>query len=61
MILRRTKNNFETTKNPKFDMCQNKERDTNEEEEKDNIFLHKNSEQQEEETIMEMLLPYTSH
>ncbi len=29
-------------------MCQNKERDTSEEQENDNLFLHKNSEQEEE-------------
>jgi hypothetical protein len=29
-------------------MCQNKERNTNEEQKKDNLFLHKNNEQEEE-------------
>jgi hypothetical protein len=47
-IIKRNNNNFGTTTNPKFDMCQNKERDTSEEQENDNLFLHKNSEQEEE-------------
>jgi len=42
MVLRRSNKIFGTTTNPKFDMCQNKKRDTSEEQEKDNLFLHKN-------------------
>jgi hypothetical protein len=60
MVLRRSNNNFGITTNPKFDMCQNKKRYTSEEQEKYNLFLHKNMSKKKKKMIMEIFLPYTS-
>jgi hypothetical protein len=64
MVLRKNNNNYGTTTNLKFGMCQDRKRDISEEQENDRIFSYTrimNEKKKKKKMTMEMFLPYTNH
>jgi hypothetical protein len=62
-IIRKINNNYGTTTNFKFDMCQVRKRNISEEQENVKISSYTKivSKRKKKKTTMEMFLPYTSH
>jgi hypothetical protein len=65
MVLGRSNKKFGTTTNLKFDMCQDKKKDTSEKHEKNKFSSYtrimSRKKKKKKMTTMEMFLPYTSH